>query len=108
MPIFSVEKAWSFNKCQKSSSCFRFDAGSPDSVTHREQDFGYEVIEQDDVEPLQHFDKVPEKFLQDLQPTSQPQLQQPVLAAATTTTTTHVNTSFKMFIHTRRSLQNPQ
>ena len=25
---------------------FRFDAGSPDSITHREQDFGYEVIEQ--------------------------------------------------------------
>jgi hypothetical protein len=46
---------------------FRFDAGSPDSITHREQDFGYEVIEPD-VEPLQHFDKVPEKFLADLRP----------------------------------------
>ena len=46
---------------------FRFDAGSPDSITHREQDFGYEVIEPD-VEPLQHFDKVPEKFLADQRP----------------------------------------
>lgn len=45
----------------------RFDAGSPDSITHREQDFGYEVIEPD-VEPLQHFDKVPEQFLADLRP----------------------------------------
>jgi hypothetical protein len=54
----------------------RFDAGSPDSATHREQDFGYEVIEQDEPPPMQHFDKVPEKFQEDLRQIQQLQEQQ--------------------------------
>ena len=57
----------------------RFDAGSPDSATHREQDFGYEVIEQDEPPPMQHFDKVPEQFQEDLRQIHQQQEQQEVL-----------------------------
>ena len=58
--------------CHASNNFCRFEGGSPDSITHREQDFGYEVIESDE-QPMQHFDKVPQQFLEDLIPQQQQQ-----------------------------------